>query len=438
MSLQSRMLLLAILPLILVTSAITLLSLNQARELSEQNIANFEEKLLATKRTELQHYVELAMTSIDHLISQPDPDPQRVRQILRDLTYGEDGYFFVYSPDGTNLVHPHQRSLEGQNLMDFQDRNGNFVIRDLLNVARDGGFHRYLWRKPSKGDLEDKLSYVVTLPQLGWMLGTGLYIDDIAAEVTATRERVEQDIRTTFVTVLVLVSCAILCVVLAAVFINVRTTVQADERIRALAKRYIQWQITQRYRFAHELKDDVAPLLEVSLVSLQQQAAKYPDCNREAISAPMQQALLRLDEIAHQLRPSPLDELGLEGALKQLTETVAERSSMRINCRLRLPDSPLPDEIANTLYQLAEEALSNSENHADASVISVALREDGRRLCFEIEDNGRGFYAEETGDGLRKMRERTELLSGSFELISKPGQGTLIRATLPGYLNDED
>jgi len=438
MSLKSRMLLLAILPLVLVTSAITLLSLNQARQLSEQDIAAFEEKLLAAKRSELKNYVELALTSIDHLVSQPDPDPHRIRQILRALTYGSDGYFFVYSQDGTNLVHPRQLSLEGRNLIDFQDRNGNYVIRDLLRVARDGGYHRYLWSKPSKGDLEDKMSYVVTLPQLDWMLGTGLYLDDIYAEVSAARAKTEQNIRSTFFTVLIVLTSAIFVVVLAVVLINVRLTVQADERIRELAKRYIQWQIGQRYRFARELKEDVAPLLELSHVALQRQVGILPVQHLQTASLPLQKALLRLDEISQQLRPSPLDELGLQGALKQLAESASERSGIHVRTRLKLPDQPVPDEIANTLYTLAEEALANSEQHSDASQIALQLWEDKRRIHLEVEDNGKGFYTDVSGPGLARMRERTELLSGSFELLSKPGQGTLIRAILPGYLNDED
>ncbi len=433
MSLKSRMLLLAIVPLVLVASAITLISLNQARQLSEQDIRTFEEKLLTSKRNELQNYVSLAMTSIEHLLHQPNPDKSRIKQVLSRLTYGQDSYYFAYTQAGTNLIHPRQPSLEGQNLYDYQDREGNYIIRDLLNVAQQGGFHRYLWSKPSKGDQEVKLSYVVTLPQLGWMMGTGLYIDDIAAEVTAAREKAEENILQTFVTVLVLVTVTIVVLVLAIILINIRTTVQADERIRQLAQRYIQWQISQRHRFARELKEDVAPLLQTCSVGLHATNTHDLASRLASISQPLQQALVRLDEISQQLRPSPLDELGLKEALRQLANEWQQQMNIPISLRIRLPAERLPDEIENTLYRIAEEALSNSAHHAEANQVKLHLWSEDHSICLELEDDGKGFYAEEAGSGLVKMRERTELLSGSFELLSKPGQGTLIRATLPGH-----
>ncbi|MCV6589244.1 MAG: cache domain-containing protein [Marinobacterium sp.] len=427
MSLKSRILLLAIVPLLIVTSAVTLISITQARALSEQDTHTLEEKLLNSKRQELRHYVQLALTSIEHLLNQPDPDEVRIRQILRSLTYGEDGYFFVYHPDGTNLVHPYQPSLEGQNLHKLQDREGNYVIQDLLDVAHEGGFHRYLWGKPSEGGLEDKLSYVVTLPQLGWMLGTGLYIDDITAEIAAARQKAEQNIRNTFFTVLILVTCTSLGIVLIAILINVRTAVQADERIRTLAQRYIQWQIAQRFQCARELKEDVTPLLRAGHAGFQRGADPV------AVNDSLEKAISSLERITGQLRPSPLDELGLKSALQQLADQFAERTGIRIRTRLKLPDQSLPSEIANTLYRIAEEALNNSEHHAEPSQVKLNLWQEDDNICLELEDDGRGFYASEAGVGLTNMRERTELLSGSFELLSKPGQGTLIRATLPGH-----
>ncbi len=103
----------------------------------------------------------------------------------------------------------------GQNLYDLRDTYGNFVIRDLLKLAEEGGgFYRYVWRKPSKGGLEDKLSYVVQIPKVNWMLGTGLYIDDIAKEVAATRDKVTANIRNTFVTVVIILAGTVVIIAL--------------------------------------------------------------------------------------------------------------------------------------------------------------------------------------------------------------------------------
>ncbi|WP_315983571.1 hypothetical protein [Aliamphritea spongicola] len=96
-SLKTKILLLSIIPLVLVTAAITVISLSQAKKLSEQEIQTFEENLLRSKRQELQHYVGLAMTSISHILADADTidkfSEARVKAILHSLTYGDDGYF---------------------------------------------------------------------------------------------------------------------------------------------------------------------------------------------------------------------------------------------------------------------------------------------------------------------------------------------------------
>jgi len=150
-SLKAKMLLLSILPLIIVTVAITMISLNQAHILSEQEIETFEENLLNSKHQELQHYVALAMNAIEEVVNESEPGDEnaekRIKDMLSTLTFGDDGYFFLYDMQGINLVHPTQPELVGQDLIELQDSNGKYVIRDLIRIADEGGgFYRYLWR----------------------------------------------------------------------------------------------------------------------------------------------------------------------------------------------------------------------------------------------------------------------------------------------------
>ena len=256
-SLKTKVLLLSIVPLILVTVAITFISLNQAHSLSEQEISTFEENLLRSKRQELEHYVEMASNAIEHVVRGSSPGDEQaeaeIKRILNELTYGDDGYFFVYDPTGVNLVHPIQPELVGQDLIELQDSNGKYVIRDLLEIAeKGGGFYRYLWRKPSKGDLEDKLSFVVQIPKYNWMMGTGLYIDDIAKEVAAIRLKVTRNIRNTFFTVVVILAGTVIIIALVGVAINMHASQLADDRLRELAHRHVQFQVGQRRNFARE------------------------------------------------------------------------------------------------------------------------------------------------------------------------------------------
>lgn len=441
--LKVKILMLSVLPLLLVTSIITAISLIQAHQLSELEIQIFEENIHQSKRRELQNYVSMAETSISPLVQHADLDniyvQEQIKAIVNSMNYGEDGYFFVYDQEGRNLVHSRQPELVGQVLFDLQDNNGSYVIRELLSLAdQGGGFFRYIWRKPSTGIIEDKLSYVVKIPKLNWMLGTGLYLDDIAGEVSNIRHQVNENIRKTFITVLLIVSVTVLIIIVLAVAINVHATQQADIRLRELAQKYVSWQVGQRRRFARDLHDGINQLMvsvkfriELANEKIIKQKPNAEQELEKGLSV-LNQAIHEVRQISHDLRPSLLDDLGLESALDALISDFRARTGQQVNQQVSLPNQRLPDEIEITLYRLLQETLTNIEKHANSTEVSLTVWFKGDKIWMEVEDNGVGFQAtDSTGDqegiGLVNMRERTELISGSFELVSKQGQGTLIR-----------
>ncbi|WP_292957355.1 MULTISPECIES: cache domain-containing protein [unclassified Neptuniibacter] len=440
-SLKAKILLLSILPLILVTVAITMISLSQARILSEQEINTFEENLLNSKHQELQHYVALAMNSIAYIVDKAEPGDKEaeaeVKRILQGLTYGDDGYFFLYDREGTNLVHPIQPELVGQNLIDLQDTNGKYVIRDLIDLAeKGGGFYRYLWRKPSKGDLEEKLSFVVNVPKFNWMMGTGLYIDDIAKEVADIRLKVTRNIRNTFFTVVVILSGTVIVIALVGVAINMHASQLADERLRELAHRYVQFQVSQRRNFARELHDGINQLMVSVKFRLELARDKLVKKDDSAVNDinkgcdVLNMAIQEVRRISHDLRPIQLDDLGLESALHSMTNDFSERTSIEMNVLLELPEQRLPDDIEISLYRIAQEALMNIEKHAEAGHVGLTIWSREGYIWIEVSDDGKGFTPDkdDSGIGLLNMRERTELLSGRFSLKSRVGSGTRLKA----------
>ena len=443
MSLKSKILLLALLPLILMTAAITLISQRQAHDLSEQEISTFEEQLLAAKRNELQNYLSLAMTSIAHIVADYEPGDRaaesEIKRILHSLTYGDDGYFFAYDQQGVNLVHPKQPELVGENLINLQDQRGNFVIRELLQKANDGGgYFRYHWRKPSKGGLEDKLSYVVNIPKLNWMMGTGLYVDDIAEEVAKTRGLVDRNIRNTFFTVLMILAGTVIIIILIGVAINVHAGQLADKRLRAIIHKYVQFQVNQRRNFARELHDGINQLMvsvkfriELGRDRLKSDPASAKE-NLDKAGDVLNQAIQEVRQISHDLRPSLLDDLGLKAALVSMLDDFAERTGIHNNIRLELPEHRLPDDIEITLYRIVQEAITNVERHAQATEVVLRIWPQDNTLRIDLKDNGCGFALpnrnQHEGIGLTNMRERAELLGGSFEIRSRPSMGTRVRA----------
>ena len=157
MKLRQKIILLAITPLILALCAIALAVRHQATLLGQQQRATIQTAYLASKETELKHYVALATESIAHLYQSGRNDSatlDEAKAILSKLDYGSDGYFFVYDLQGNNLMHPRQPELVGQNLWNLKDVNGTLIVQRLIALAKNGGgFERYLWEKPSTHQL---------------------------------------------------------------------------------------------------------------------------------------------------------------------------------------------------------------------------------------------------------------------------------------------
>ncbi|GGC01319.1 sensor histidine kinase [Marinobacterium zhoushanense] len=446
MTLKIKIMLLAILPMVLVTSFTTWLGSKGVRLLSEQEIEIFEQSLLESKRRELRHYVDIAQTLIRQVIVESGEDRDKaqaeVKQILHDMTFGDDGYFFAYDAEGVNLVHPIQPELVGQNLIDIQDRNGVYVIRELMQAASEGGGYRhYLWQKPSREEIEEKISYVVRIPEWGWMIGTGLYIDDISAEVNKIRSEVSRNIRENSFTVSVIVLGTMLLIVLVGVAINLHESRLADVRLRSLAQRSILFHVNERRRFSRELHDGINQLMVSVLYRMelaQRRLSAGDSKGLEDLDAGRQvlnEAIQEVRRISHDLRPSILDDLGLESALGNLLEQFSERTGVRIKREISLPEKRLPEDIEMTLYRLIQEALTNVERHADASEMMLSLDHQRNVVRLDLRDNGRGFEPSSNkhvlGIGLRNMRERVELLGGQYRLDTDLGEGTRIRVRLP-------
>ena len=126
-----------VLPLFLAAAAIASIISSQAAKLSERQIIVLERSLKNAKKAELRYYTKLALNSIQRkyaTASESDISAkEEVKTILSELSYGPDGYFFVYDYAGNNIVHPRQDYRVGKNWWDLQDPDGNFVIRDLID-----------------------------------------------------------------------------------------------------------------------------------------------------------------------------------------------------------------------------------------------------------------------------------------------------------------
>jgi signal transduction histidine kinase len=110
---------------------------------------------------------------------------QEIFDRLREVRYGKDGYLFIDDWDGTILMHPMKPHIVGNNLMEYTDKNGVKVIRDLIEASKKphGDFVYYSWTKPSTKEEIHKVSFAMGIKEWKWMVGGGVYVEDVDTEI---------------------------------------------------------------------------------------------------------------------------------------------------------------------------------------------------------------------------------------------------------------
>ena len=447
MPLKVKLILLTLIPLIMVTASISWIAIYQTQSLGKKEIEIFQHNLIKSRESALKDSVDLALSAIkpvyDKAASNDIEAKNKVKEIINGLRFGSDGYFFVYDQSGVNIVHPVLPELVGQNLLALQDRNGDYLIETLLFQAQSGGgFHRYLWKKPSTNEVVQKLSYVAWLEKWGWMVGTGLYIEDIHQEVALMQASVNTNIETTFFSVIAILVTTVAVIIVLTLAINLHEHRIADRNLKELAHKTVMFQEDEKKHLARELHDGINQLLVSSKCHLELLDNKLIDRTKnpeliEHLGKSQQSLSTAINEvrrISHNLRPSALDDIGLEAALNTLLKDFRSHSEIEIEILFDTQQGKLKSEVATTLYRVTQESLTNIEKHAKATKVTIILQQMGDLLQLMIRDNGIGFddleVSKQKGIGLRNMRERVEFIGGDFEVITEAGLGTEITVLL--------
>ena len=440
MQLKHKIVALGILPLVLAIAVICALVISLNRQLGDQQAQLIEDSILASKRAELKNYVAMAQSLIAPLYDDGKGDAhaqQLVLEELRKLSFGINGYFFVYDRQGRSLMHSRQSELVGQYLWDMKDPHGLPVIQALLKSAESGeGFQRYAWNKPSTGQVTDKLAYVVMLDRWGWMLGTGIYLEDVERATQQARDEVAQGIRKTMLAIAAIALVAVLLVFASGMTLNVSEHRLADKRLQRLTQRIVSLQEEERSRVSRELHDGISQVL-VSIKFQFELASHVLEKGQDRGLGILREAVERLGEaigevrsLSHDLRSSLLDTLGLPAAIGQLAAEFEQRSGLVVTYDNNEFDCQRVDGLPVSLFRIVQEGLTNIERHAQAHNVSITLRGSADSVRLTVIDDGIGFNVAQverrhTGIGLRNIRERVEYFGGRFELASTPGRSVL-------------
>jgi PAS domain S-box len=225
-----------------------------------------------------------------------------------------------------------------------------------------------------------------------------------------------------------------------------RVTERTVER-DALRRRLLVAEEDERRRLSRELHDEAGQRLTALALGLQALSDVVPagsEVDRRAVELRNISNALgqELHDLAVRLRPRTLDDFGLEAALTAYIEAWSGQSGIPVDVHARVSADRLPGQVETALYRIVQEALTNIARHSGATRASVLVERRDGHVVAVIEDNGVGFvpdYDAISGLGLLGMRERTELLGGSIEIESAPGNGgTTVFVRIPVNGGHED
>jgi two-component system NarL family sensor kinase len=216
----------------------------------------------------------------------------------------------------------------------------------------------------------------------------------------------------------------------------------AIERARLFNQSAELGAVQERNRLARELHDTLAQTLAGIALQLEtadalMETGSELENSRRAVQEALNLTRTSLEEARRSvmdLRAAPLEGRSLPDALADLAKEAAQSSVMQVDFKVTGAANPLPVRVEAGIYRIAQEALANVVQHAQADRAALLLTILPEQVKLVIEDNGRGFDPKRASSGrfgLIGLNERTRILGGQMELLSSPGEGTRVEVTVP-------
>ena len=242
-------------------------------------------------------------------------------------------------------------------------------------------------------------------------------------------------------TVWLFCSCVALSLICASWAVRASTGLFRRLELQASQLTQMQYQFLETQeniarRFSHELHDELGQTLTAVKANLSalhepaEQKERLRDC-RQLVD----QAIKDVREMSQLLRPTILDDFGLEAALQALCDSFSVRTGIAVSFESNFSGQRLRDETETHLFRIAQEALTNVARHSKATEVSIRLARKGDDVTLKIHDNGSGFTFEERrsagGLGLAGMETRARGCGGDVNFITSAGKGVEIEVTCP-------
>ncbi|MGA2150469.1 MAG: ATP-binding protein [Bryobacteraceae bacterium] len=240
-----------------------------------------------------------------------------------------------------------------------------------------------------------------------------------------------------FTTVVFTAASVLLALVFAAVTVRMAGGLIRGLEAQSAELARVSWHLMEAQeataqRFSHELHDELGQSLTAVKTNLAALSAKGSSERLEDCARLIDEAIGNVRQMSQLLRPTILDDFGLEAGVRWLAEGFAARTGIEVEVQAS-QSGRLPEETETHLFRIAQEALTNVARHSGATRVAIRMDRQGREFRLTIEDNGRGLPAAPAsgGMGLTGMRARARSAGGAVSIRSRPGHGVLIEVRVP-------
>jgi signal transduction histidine kinase len=217
-----------------------------------------------------------------------------------------------------------------------------------------------------------------------------------------------------------------------------------QNKLRSVSHQILKAQEDLRQEISRELHDKIVQLLigiNINLEAFTKTAEINPQNVRRKfapVRRKVEEAVDTVHQFARDLRPAMLDDLGFVSTLHSYLMGFSKKTAVEVQLTAFSGVESMSKDKLTMLYRVAQEALTNVERHAEATLVNVVILRARGRVSLEIIDNGKAFDVVRSSDsnltgrlGLTSMRERVEMFGGRFSVVSTPGTGTTVRAEVP-------
>jgi methyl-accepting chemotaxis protein len=193
-SLRKKVLGLTLVCVFSIAAVISVISIMNIISRGEKRIAAYRATLLSERKQQIKGYVDMAVRVLEKMPA------EEAKKVVRNMSYGQSGYIWINDFNNIMISHPDPR-LEGKDLSNLRDPNGVYILREITKICREKGegYLDYMWKVPGQEEMKPKISFAKAIPSRNWIIGTGIYVDDIETAVVKEHNTIRREVSNSIV-----------------------------------------------------------------------------------------------------------------------------------------------------------------------------------------------------------------------------------------------